>query len=106
MQFEQLRRTRMLPYYNLWSPLSSSKNAIVIERVFADVADVFPKISIQALSYKVKSIRVCDTDTEATKLSCEVSQRYSKANTIPNETYNLDLKPGKRQLPPVNKIFV
>ena len=59
----------MLKDYNLWSPLSSSKNAIVIEHVFTDVAVVFPKLSIQALSYEVKSIRVCDTDTEATKLS-------------------------------------
>ena len=31
--------------YNLWLPLSSSKNAIVIEHVFTDVAVVFPKLS-------------------------------------------------------------
>ena len=31
--------------YNLWSPLSSSKNAIVIEHVFTAVAVVFPKLS-------------------------------------------------------------
>ncbi len=35
----------MLMDYNLWSPLSSSKNAIVIEHVFTDVAVVFPKLS-------------------------------------------------------------
>ncbi len=45
LQFEQLRRARMLMDYNLWSPLSSSKNAIVIEHVFTDVAVVFPKLS-------------------------------------------------------------
>ena len=32
--------------YNLWSPLSSSKNAIVDKHVFTDVAVVFPKLSI------------------------------------------------------------
>ena len=35
----------MLIDYNLWSPLSSSKNAIFIEHVFTDVAVVFPKLS-------------------------------------------------------------
>ena len=44
-QFKQLRRTRMLRDYNLWSPLSSSKNAIVNEHVFTDVAVVFSKLS-------------------------------------------------------------
>ena len=38
----------MLMDYNLWSPLSLSKNAIVIEHVFTDVAVVFPKLSIIA----------------------------------------------------------
>ena len=32
---------------NLWLPLSSSKNAIVNEHVFTDVAVVFPKLSIK-----------------------------------------------------------
>ncbi len=36
----------MLIDYNLWPPFSSSKNAIVIEHVFTDVAVVFPKLSV------------------------------------------------------------
>ncbi len=36
----------MLMDYNLWSPLSSSKNAIVIEHVFTDVVVVCPKLSL------------------------------------------------------------
>ncbi len=36
----------MLKDYNLCLALSSSKNAIVTEHVFADVAVVFPKLSI------------------------------------------------------------
>ncbi len=32
--------------YNLWSPLSSNKNSMVDEYVFAEVAVVFPKLSV------------------------------------------------------------
>ena len=38
----------MLKEENLQSPLSSSKNAIVDEHVFTDVAVVFPKLSTVA----------------------------------------------------------
>ena len=48
--------SRMLPYYNLWSPLSSSKNAIVIEHVFTDVAVVFPKLSNISWIYEAYQI--------------------------------------------------
>ena len=37
----------MLKDYNLWSALSSSKNAIDDEHVFIDDAVVFPKLTIK-----------------------------------------------------------
>ena len=42
--------------YNLWSPLSSSKNTIVNEHVFTDVAAVFPKLSNMSLSWEANSV--------------------------------------------------